>query len=98
MSLSFRDRILQTLNQKVYSEQDTTSVLPSLAPATLGWQASVVNLGVLSWLCSQDPQEVLELGLGRATLPYSVVLDRGISRRTLVAGRQKAHPLLLVCT
>ena len=71
-------------------------MLPPLAPATLSWQASVVNLGVISWLCNQDPGEVTELGLGPAMLPYSVVLDGGISRRTLVAGRQKAHPLLLV--
>ena len=82
----------------MYSEQDATSVLPSLAPATLSWQASVVNLGVIPWLCNQDPQEVTELGLGPAMLPYSVVLDGGISRRTLVAGSQKAHPLLLVWT
>ena len=38
-----------------------------------------------------------ELGLGLAMPPYSVVLDGGVSRRTLVLGRQKAHPLL-VCT
>ena len=73
-------------------------MLPPRAPATLSWQVSVIDLGVISWLYNQDPQEVTERGLGPAMFPYLVVLDGGISSRTLVVGRQKANPLLLVWT
>lgn len=71
------------------SEQNATSLLPPLAPATLSWQPAVVSLEDITWLCSQDPPEVPELGLGPAIPPYSVVLDGGISTRD--NGRGKAE-------